>query len=219
MSVGGTVLRMLLTSLRDALAVLAPVDCAGCGVDGAAVCASCARRLIPLVTPRVVAGVIVHTAVRYEDVPRRIVLAFKEDGRTDLARILARPLATALAAAREGTSAALVVPVPGSRAAFRRRGFDPVRLLLHRAGVPVVRGLRLRRGAEQKALAASDRATNRAGAMIGARRLADRDVIVVDDILTSGATLAEAIRAVEAAGGRVVGAATLAFTPRLLKDP
>jgi adenine/guanine phosphoribosyltransferase-like PRPP-binding protein len=52
--------------------------------------------------------------------------------------------------------------------------------------------------------------------MVASAALRGRDVILVDDILTSGATLAEAIRAAESAGARVVGAAALAFTPKLL---
>lgn len=207
---------MLLSRLRDAVAVVFPVECAGCGADGAVVCDACAARLVPVVTPRVVAGITVYTALRYEGIPRRVILALKEEGRTDLTRRLAGPLAAAIIAAHEGAPRAVVVPVPSSRAAFRRRGFEPVRLLLRRAGVPGVRGLRVRRGSEQKQLGARERGINRAGAMVGSGALAGREVILVDDILTSGATLTEAIRAAEAAGAHVVGAATLAFTPKLL---
>lgn len=207
---------MPFSRLRDAVAVVFPIECAGCGDDGAAICDACAMRLVPLVTPRVVAGITAHTALRYEGIPRRVILALKEEGRTDLARRLARPLAAAIVAAHQGSPRAIVVPVPSSRAAFRRRGFDPVRLLLRRAGVPIVRALRVRRGAEQKQLGALERGANRAGAMVASAALAGRDVLLVDDIITSGATLTEAIRAVESAGGRVIGAAALAFTPKLL---
>jgi predicted amidophosphoribosyltransferase len=49
--------------------------------------------------------------------------------------------------------------------------------------------------------------------MAARRPLAGRRVLLVDDVVTTGATLAEAARAVRAAGGSVVGAATLASTP------
>jgi predicted amidophosphoribosyltransferase len=62
----------------------------------------------------------------------------------------------------------------------------------------------------------ADRAANLRGAFVAARRLDGRRFIVVDDILTSGATISEAVRAIEMAGGVVVGGATLAFTKRLL---
>ncbi len=68
---------------------------------------------------------------------------------------------------------------------------------------------------DQKALGVADRAENRAGAFVATRRLDGRTFVIVDDVLTTGATLADAARAIEAAGGLVAGAATLAFTPRL----
>ena len=68
---------------------------------------------------------------------------------------------------------------------------------------------------DQKALGVADRAENRAGAFTATRRLDGRTFLIVDDVLTTGATIADAARAIEAAGGVVAGAATLAFTPRL----
>jgi adenine/guanine phosphoribosyltransferase-like PRPP-binding protein len=50
--------------------------------------------------------------------------------------------------------------------------------------------------------------------MVASRRLHGRDCLVVDDILTTGATAREAIRAIDSAGGRVVGVAVIAHTER-----
>jgi len=73
-----------------------------------------------------------------------------------------------------------------------------------------------RRSGVQKALGVEERAANRLGAFVASRRLDGRRFVVVDDVLTSGATISEAVRAIAAAGGEVVAAATLAFTKRLL---
>jgi predicted amidophosphoribosyltransferase len=76
-----------------------------------------------------------------------------------------------------------------------------------------------RRSAEQKALSIRARAANREGSLRAVRRLDGRRFLLVDDVLTTGATLGEAARALRAAGGSVVGAATLAYTPRRSRTP
>ncbi len=203
--------------LRDAWAVLFPVECSGCGVDDRSLCTGCRAALLPEVTPRRAAGLTVHTALEYDGRVRRVILAFKEQGRTDAAPALARTLAASVTAAIASAPGAELLAVPTSRSAYRRRGFDPVRLLLRRAGLHAARDLRVGRPtAAQKALGLEQRATNVRGAFVSRRRLDGRSFVLVDDILTSGATLAEAARAVRAAGGEVVGAATVAFTVRLL---
>jgi predicted amidophosphoribosyltransferase len=108
-----------------------------------------------------------------------------------------------------------VLAVPTSRAAFRRRGYDPVALLLRRAGVRAPR-LLVTTGAsvQQKTLGVAARAANREGSVRARRGLAGHRVVLVDDVVTTGATLAEAARAVRAGGGEVVAAVTLAQTPR-----
>jgi predicted amidophosphoribosyltransferase len=106
------------------------------------------------------------------------------------------------------------VPIPTSGAAFRRRGYRVVELVAARAGLRVVRLLRhTRRTADQRGLDHARRRDNVAGSL-RARDAAGLRVLVLDDVVTTGATLAEAARALRASGAEVVGAVTIAATPR-----
>lgn len=126
---------------------------------------------------------------------------------------------------RGGDVPVLLVPVPSARGAVRARGHDPARRIalaaageLRRAGTParVVAVLRQRRWvADQSGLNSRERLDNLAGALEvvagGARLLAGGRVVLVDDLMTTGASLREAARAVReaiACGGavRVTGA-------------
>jgi predicted amidophosphoribosyltransferase len=173
---------------------------------------------------------------RFEGALRLAVTAYKDEGRRDLRDDLARLLATALTAAtadpamRRFTALGeevLVVPVPTAGASRRRRGDDPVAALARAATAPgmvVVPALAHTRAvADQAHLDRRSRARNLAGSMaVGpAWRGVVRGAtcVVVDDVVTTGATLAEAARALHAAGARHVVAATCATTPRRAPDP
>ena len=198
--------------LLDALAVLLPVECAGCGSPDRSVCAGCRAAIGPPVLSRV-GRLEVTSAARYSGVVRELVLALKEGGRTDAAAALAAAIAPLLAAASDrGSELALL---PSSRAAFRRRGYDPVGLLVARAGFRPGAVLRPTRAtAAQKSLDVEARAHNSQGSLVAVGDLAGRRFTLVDDVVTTGATLREAQRAILAAGGEVVGAVTVAATPR-----
>lgn len=130
------------------------------------------------------------------------------------------------------TSAWLVVPVPTSRAARRKRGGDLMADLAREAArrcrpgwpgpppEPVLALRHVRAVRDQAALGASERRANVYGALAvrpGTRRfVAGRRCVVVDDVLTTGATAAEAARALTAAGARVVGTCFLSVTSRQL---
>ncbi|QSI47433.1 ComF family protein [Thermobispora bispora] len=220
----------MLAALLD---LLLPPRCAGCGAPGAPACPGCTALLrAPALRPPEPAPPGLPecwSAARYAGPARRMILAYKERGRTALAPVLAGCLAEVVAAALGGRPAPVaLVPVPSARAAVRRRGHDPMGVLATRAaallrerGVPavVVRALRpARRVADQAGLTAAERAANLAGALEAraprGRWPAGLSAVPVDDIVTTGATLAEASRALRAAGARVAFAATLAATSR-----
>ncbi|WP_213814303.1 ComF family protein [Glaciihabitans sp. dw_435] len=201
-------------ALLDALAVISPVECAGCGEPDRSLCAACRRQLVLRPTESTLpGGLLVTSALRYEGAVRRVILAFKESNRTDVAGALARTLEGVV---REASAGPIdIVPVPTSRSAWRRRGYDPVALICDCAGLRPLRALvQTRSTRSQKTLGATERASNLAGSMAARRRLTGRKILLVDDVLTTGATLAEAERAARQAGAEIAGAVTLAFTPR-----
>ncbi|WP_353712600.1 phosphoribosyltransferase family protein [Arthrobacter sp. K5] len=248
----------------EIMAVTLPVECVCCGREDLALCAGCERRLRMLtrhpfraetgapalmdtdgsvILPVVAAGI-------YREELSQSILAFKRHGQAQLRRVLSTILAGTLAAAYAGTDGVVLVPVPTSGSAYRKRGFSPVHLMLagvrrsfNDSKVECTDALRkvsnlgaggglpggqkgggLPGGQKggglpggQKGLGRGDRSRRVRGSMRTARgarghSLRGRQCIIVDDVLTTGATLAEAARAVHEAGGIVCGAVVLAAT-------
>ncbi|MBT2395676.1 ComF family protein [Streptomyces sp. ISL-100] len=214
---------------REVAGLVLPVACGGCGRPRTVLCAECgqalygarARRVRPSPEP---AGLpVVHAAAPYEDAVRAVLLGHKERGALGLAGALGSALAGAVRAAvtgpRAGTAGPLLlVPVPSARGAVRARGHDPARRIalaaageLRRAGVParVLAVLRQRRAvSDQAGLSARERAANLAGALEvvagGGRLLEGGLAVLVDDLMTTGASLAEAARALSATQERLI---------------
>lgn len=185
-------------------------------------------------------GVTVWCGLSYDGIARSALLSFKEAGRTELARPLSVPLINAVRAALGAASRHAhgieLVTIPSDERAYRRRGYRPVNALLSAGGLRASSVLR-HTGAhhDQVGLGREARALNLRGALeirrpfdarcaaflgAGPRATADtqadlygRRFLVVDDILTTGATVAEAIRALRAGGAVVCGVAVLAETP------
>ncbi|MEU2950391.1 ComF family protein [Streptomyces xanthochromogenes] len=207
---------------REFSGLVLPTACGGCGRPRTALCARCTAGLLGAPACRVrpapePAGLpAVYAAAPYEDAVRAVLLGHKERGALGLAGMLGQALAGAAraAAAPCGRGPLLLVPVPSSRRAVRARGHDATRRIalaaageLRRSGTDarVAAVLRQRRTvADQAGLSASQRLRNLSGALMvaggGARLLEGGQVVLVDDLMTTGASLAETARAIRAAG-------------------
>lgn len=161
---------------------------------------------------------------------RAALIDWKEAGRFGLTGPLCHLLAAATGQLVEPGRPAVMVPVPTSRRSKRTRGADVVDELA-RASAQLLQGIGVdvrvaqaltytRSTHDQAGLDASHRAVNLTGAfrLRTTAPLAGRDVVVVDDILTTGATVAEAVRVLSAVGHRPIGVAVVAATPRRAKD-
>ena len=221
---GGLGLRgRIATAALDALAVIAPVACSGCGRADRAVCDECRGALAAHPTPVSRPGLErrdappVWAALQYAGPVAAMIGAFKDGGRTDAATVLGHALHAAIVCALAGAPAGRpieVCTIPSTARALRERGYRPVELMLGRCGIRSSPVLRLARDrADQAGLGVEARRANAEGALAAPRTLAGRRFLVVDDVLTTGSTLAEAMRALASAGAVTTALAVLAETP------
>ncbi len=174
-----------------------------------------------VVNPRIDAKVPVLALGRYAGARRQAIVAMKDHGRSDLIA----PLAQALGL---GVHRLLgwglldvpltIVPAPTRSWAARRRGGDPVTLIATLAtaghpGIAVVRALRMKALARDSAgLGSAARERNIAGRVLLTRRRVPLggEVLLVDDIVTTGATARESVRVLQSAGAQVSAVLALA---------
>ena len=205
--------------LFDALLdLIYPPRCAGCGTRGVRLCADCVARCVPLPPPRrpkaLPAGGPLRRALGiypFEAVLREAIHTFKYNGE----RRLAAPLAALLAAHRPFDAAALIaVPLHPQRE--RERGFNQAALLAGELSrlwsIPLVGGLvRVRATDHQVGQNLRERQHNVSGAFAWAGQdPPPGSVLLIDDVLTTGATLLACAEVLEQAGSTVVEALTLA---------
>jgi len=182
----------------------------GAGVGGGPLCGQCRRRAPGFDYAR--------AAARYDGVVREAVHAFKFGGR----RALAVPLGDLLVEAAPGGLPAgipdLLVPVPLHPRRERERGFNQAALLARRLGrlwgCPVREDV-LARAVPTPSQTEFDAVARRANVRSAFRLrrpapIAGRHVVLVDDVLTTGATLSECARSLREAGAALVGALTVA---------
>ena len=202
----------------DVAHVVVGTRCVACEAAALGLCADCASSCRP--NPRIVREhpCRIAAAGEYDGALRAAIIAWKERGRFTVERPLAHLLAASVLAHEiEGRIA--LVPMPSRPDRRRARGADVVADLARRSAA-LLRSLDVdaqavqalafvKRVRDQSGLSATARADNVRGALV-ARRLPTAAVVLVDDVVTTGATLGEATRAFQARGLTVAGAATMA---------
>ena len=212
------------------LSFIAPHTCLQCGVEGSLWCDAC-RRTAPLAAERCYrchryspAGrtctacrrksplYSVRAATRYEGHAKRLVWRLKfvraRAGAYDAGELIVSRFAL--------PDGAVMTPVPAVTGHVRRRGYDQsvliARQIARRSGVPYA-PLLLRHGQrQQRSAPRSQRLTQLADAFQPVRyeRIQGAHVVLVDDVITTGATLEAAARALRAAGAKRVSAVIFA---------
>ncbi len=185
-------------------------SCLRCGAPfGAMVCTECAGAKGGL--DRCLAAAVFDGPVG------RIVRAYKDGGERRLAAEIARiMLDAAVRAQREAperyggflTRADALVFVPATAVAFRRRGFDHMELIASRlsgrSDIPLLDALAKRGSSDQRELGRVDRLAEAAGAYEVVLPVGGKRILLVDDVITTGATMSAAASALKAAGARAV---------------
>ena len=206
------------------LGLLFPHRCAACDAfmdaEHAGFCATCAVSLTPLhnaIADELVSGLRILAPDAYGAALADALVRMKHTGRPETAGLLARRIT-----ARWPTTprrGAVLVPVPLHVLDLRARGYNQAALLaahLARAwGTPIRDVLRrARRSGSQRGRDPSDRRATVAGAFTlrrgAVKRLADQPVILVDDVVTTGATALETARVLRDGGAEVAAAVAVA---------
>lgn len=240
---------------RDFLDLVMPAECVVCGCEDHALCPACAAVLrrqtsSPFRAEHSADALVgvwgeshlpVIAAGEYRDALAAAILAFKNHGRTELcvplARGLAMTIATALAElplrSPQAGNRLWLVPIPSTGNGWRRRGYDPVAMILRalvREGrlpeeveiMPVltVRARLPGRRRHQKGLGRAGRRRNvhntmkkrrwRQGRIRLKANPCGQEVLLVDDVLTTGSTLREGTKTLQRSGFLVRGALVLA---------
>jgi ComF family protein len=226
--VAGAVALGVRTAASRALDLALPPRCAGCRREGSPLCRECHQWLLarvaappgaPIGLPAEIPPPLVQLewCAPFTGTVRRAVHDLKYAGE----RRLTRPLGEVLAERwrRAGAGGDVLVPVPASPNRIRERGYDQAVLLAevagHRLGLPVVRALeRIHVTEAQHALGRVSRAVNvgHVFALRGGQEVAIRDrwAVLVDDVVTTGATVAACAAELMDAGAAAVSAVTVA---------
>ena len=212
--------------------------CPACGAPfGRLVCTECTGIVLEALGRSSLPFDSCRSAVLLDATAHRMVTAWKDGGEARLGAVMARILADVLPRSwfRDGahradsarmppddTAPQAVLPVPATRAAVARRGFDHAEELARELGtllgLPCRTPLARPRAKDQRGLSRRERARNAKGSFALARdprpasaqRALPQSVLLVDDVFTTGSTLSDATDTLKAAGVRTVHCATFA---------
>ena len=189
--------------------------CIGCGIRSSGLCSDCQESWVFRQLVSHICGVTIFSEIAYSAVAGKILLAAKENGLREADEFMFAALDSSLQRfLTKNLSQPLLVPIPSQRSSNRRRGRNFVTDLAQRLGdrhdLQISEILiHSRKVADQSLLNSIERDANLSHALDVSERFGGgREVLLVDDLVTSGSTLKEAIRALKSSGFCVVGAIT-----------
>ena len=213
----------MVTNLASLSELIFPSRCIGCSALGIALCSKCRRGWNPhfyqtrLPVRDSQTNLTVTSSVVYSDIASKILLAAKESHIKSADALLAEAIFHSLTLILRNEWIDSLVPIPSRKSAARLRGRQFIEeisnLVSLRSGIPVRSILtHQRKVRDQSGLHIQERRNNLDGALVvqGNRGGFGR-TLLVDDLVTTGATLSEAARALRYAGIEVVGAVTAAL--------
>ena len=222
--------------LDTLLSVIAPLECLGCSSEGTALCLACSAKLTttsqshcfrcerPTTGNTTCKDCFVQfplysvlSRCNYEGLAKKLVHEFKFTGKRSIAKDLARLMSGTPLPISPKT---IVVYVPTATSRVRSRGFDHARLLAkvmsRLLGLPLARALVRTTQARQVGYGRSERAKHIHGAFTVRlpKSIKNAHILLVDDVVTTGATLGEAARVLQKAGAARIDAVVFASTPK-----
>lgn len=195
--------------------LLVTTACLFCAKVGKRICIDCESRVGS--KPRMVfrGGLVGFSATSYDQDAKTLIRSFKELGEVELAKYMAARLVPLLQCFEPGEY--VLAPIPSNRTEFLARGFNPAEAICRQLVAAANTTLRfqnlfvkIRTTSDQSKLDPGQRRANLANSI--ASLPGSYQVIVVDDIVTTGATILEAARALEASGNSFAGFLTFAET-------
>jgi ComF family protein len=201
-------------TLEELSQLIFPTRCYGCNVIGLSICSNCRREWHPHYYLTHVKELRVHSAILYSPTASKIILAAKENNLRGADRLIIDAIVHVLNRADFDAFNVRLVPIPSSSSNSRRRGrnfmSDLCKEISRQTNIPVTAALRVARTVkDQSRLSARARAINMEGAFTVSAGVYPRgELILIDDVVTTGATVAEAARALNSHGFHLIGSVT-----------
>ncbi|CAN2183705.1 ComFC Predicted amidophosphoribosyltransferases [Candidatus Nanopelagicaceae bacterium] len=197
--------------LEDLSQLLFPTRCYGCNRLGISICTDCRREWIPHYYKTHIDFLNVHSALLYTPTASKIIMAAKESSIKGADELLISAIIHVLEKAKLDSHYFQLVPVPSSKRSQRRRGrsfiVDLTRNISEQTGISVNDCLAVsRRVSDQSGLSRIERVSNMKGAFVlKPNAIVRGELILIDDVVTTGATLREAARALNSQGFHAIG--------------
>jgi predicted amidophosphoribosyltransferase len=205
--------------------VIFPSRCIGCSRLGISICSECRKQWHPHIYQRTInfSGEIfpVLSAIQYSPIASRVLLSAKESQIKAADQLIVNGIVHALKLVINRYGSATLVPIPSRKSANRKRGRNFLQEITAAVALEIDLPYQsplthIRKVRDQSQLNLVDRSANISGAFSISPDFTSQiyagntgpKIIVIDDLITTGATLAEAIRALRTAGFTVLGAVT-----------